>query len=165
MLAEADIELDPRKGTAMNDCYVVGFLFNRSGDMVAMVQKRRPTWQAGYFNGCGGRVKPSETVQQAMVRECREEMGAQTDIADWRVIAIQHFPAGQVFYFASFNDDAFGQVRTLTDEMVRFLPVTRLADFPVVANANYLIPLAIHADAARSGSRLCLPIFLVEGAA
>lgn len=145
--------------------FVVGFLFNKAGSRVAMVQKNRPAWQAGKLNGCGGLIKDGESAGAAMVRECQEEMGAKTRVGDWRLVAVQQFPIGSCHYFSLFDDGAFQQAKTLTDEPVIYVHTDTLAGRNLVANANYLIPLCLHADAAFSGSRLVLPIHLVERSA
>ncbi len=40
-------------------------------------QGTRPLWEF-----VGGKVEPGETKQQALVRECREELGIETAVGD-----------------------------------------------------------------------------------
>lgn len=64
--------------------YVLGFATNAQGD-VLMIEKKRPEWQAGKFNGIGGKIKPhGESSADAMVREFWEETGISSNIFDWR---------------------------------------------------------------------------------
>ena len=53
--------------------YVVGFLF--AEDVVLLVRKLRPSWQAGLLNGIGGHVESGESFDDAMAREFKEETG------------------------------------------------------------------------------------------
>jgi 8-oxo-dGTP diphosphatase len=56
--------------------YVVGFYMGFGDDpLIALIQKKRPKWQEGKFNGIGGHVEETETPFEAMVREFREEAG------------------------------------------------------------------------------------------
>ena len=57
--------------------YVLGFAFTTDG-RVALIQKKRPAWQAGRLNGIGGKVEGTEHSAAAMVREFREETGVDT---------------------------------------------------------------------------------------
>jgi 8-oxo-dGTP diphosphatase len=50
---------------------VVGFLFADSD--VLLVQKMKPDWQKGFWNGVGGKDEDGEEPIDAMVREFREE--------------------------------------------------------------------------------------------
>lgn len=61
---------------AVPKLYVCGFLFHRGA--VLLVEKKAPEWQAGLWNGVGGKVEKDETVQQAIVREFHEETGLET---------------------------------------------------------------------------------------
>jgi mutator protein MutT len=45
----------------------------REGEILLAMKKRR--FGAGKWNGVGGKVEPGETVSQAAVRECQEEIG------------------------------------------------------------------------------------------
>ncbi|HSX15178.1 MAG TPA: 8-oxo-dGTP diphosphatase [Candidatus Saccharimonadales bacterium] len=48
-------------------------LFLRRGNEVLLAMKKRG-FGKGRWNGTGGKVDPGETVEQAMVRECQEEI-------------------------------------------------------------------------------------------
>jgi len=55
--------------------YVMGFIFNETGDKVLLMRKNKPEWQAGRWNGIGGKIKEDEFSLEAMRRECEEETG------------------------------------------------------------------------------------------
>lgn len=48
-------------------------LFLRNGDDILLAMKKRG-FGAGKWNGVGGKLDPGETIEQAMIRECQEEI-------------------------------------------------------------------------------------------
>lgn len=69
----------------MPDDYCLGFnIYNES---VLLVKKNKPKWQAGRFNGIGGKREGSESFLDSMVREFREETGVETKHHEWKKIA------------------------------------------------------------------------------
>lgn len=52
----------------------VTLLFLVRDDEILLAMKKRGFGE-GRWNGCGGKVDPSETVEQAMIRETQEEIG------------------------------------------------------------------------------------------
>lgn len=124
--------------------YAVGFLFSTDG-RVALVRKARPVWQAGRFNGVGGKVEPGETPAAAMRREFWEEAGV--DHAHWDHYASVTFPAGVLWVFrATVADEVLDQVRTCTDEPIEVVAVSDLlaGRFPVIPNLHWLVPLGLY---------------------
>lgn len=53
---------------------VCTLLFLRDSDRILLAMKKRG-FGADRFNGVGGKVEPGETIEQALVRECNEEIG------------------------------------------------------------------------------------------
>ena len=51
--------------------YSLAFLLR--GDEILLAMKKRG-FGAGKLNGAGGKVEPGETIEQAMIRECQEEL-------------------------------------------------------------------------------------------
>lgn len=49
-------------------------LFLRRDSEILLAMKKRGFGE-GCWNGVGGKLEPGETIQQALVRECREEIG------------------------------------------------------------------------------------------
>lgn len=121
----------------LGKAYVVGFLFNENG-AVALIRKVKPVWQAGKLNGIGGKVERDETPLRAMVREFAEETGVV--VAYWRCFAILHH-AGAIIYAYTATCDTCA-LRTMTDEVVMWLPVTRLSSYARMANLDWLVPMA-----------------------
>lgn len=66
--------------------YVVGFAFN--DNHVLLIEKKRPSWQKGSYNGIGGHIEEGETPKAAMVREFEEECGIASMEKDWEQFAI-----------------------------------------------------------------------------
>ena len=53
---------------------VTTLLVLRRGDEILLAMKKRG-FGAGRWNGVGGKLEPGETIEQALVRECQEEIG------------------------------------------------------------------------------------------
>ncbi len=49
-------------------------LLLRRGDEILLAMKKRG-WGMGRWNGVGGKLEAGETIEQALVRECQEEIG------------------------------------------------------------------------------------------
>jgi 8-oxo-dGTP pyrophosphatase MutT (NUDIX family) len=64
--------------------YVLGFAFTPDLSRVVLMRKARPEWQSGLLNGIGGHIEFAEASLVAMVREFREEAGA--NIEQWAPI-------------------------------------------------------------------------------
>jgi len=119
--------------------WVVGFLFN--GGQVALVAKTHPEWQAGKLNGVGGKVEGDETPLDAMRREFMEEAGA--PVEDWREFAVLNVEAGAIHFFCSHGAC---ELKSLTEEIVGWHPLSDLGTLPVIPNLRWLIPLALDAE-------------------
>lgn len=48
-------------------------LFLRRGDHILLAMKKRG-FGSNRYNGVGGKIEPGETIEQALVRECQEEI-------------------------------------------------------------------------------------------
>lgn len=123
--------------------YVVGFLFDR-WNSVALIEKNRPSWQAGKINGIGGKIEPGETHLPAMIREFKEETGV--DFDQWQNIGLLESPRSRIWVFKGVTDSkTLHSVRTVEDERV-FVHNTYAELVPknAVPNLHWLIPFAIN---------------------
>lgn len=125
--------------------YVAGLAFNESRKQVAMVLKNRPGWQAGQFNGIGGKVEEGEDFLDAMVREFDEETGVRIAPEQWTHIGSIHGPDFEVRFYRAVTN-AVLQCRTTTDEEIQLLPVSMLQDYPLVPNASVMLAAATQYD-------------------
>jgi len=67
---------------------VTTLVFLLNGDQVLLAMKKRGHG-AGHWNGAGGKVAPGESIEQAMVRECQEEIGVTP--LEYHQVAINDF--------------------------------------------------------------------------
>lgn len=135
-----DWVLRRRTGEEFKKEYVLGFLFNPRGDIVWLIRKARPEWQAGFFNGIGGKVEVGEVPLHAMVREFAEETGVLLEGADWTPFCIMEGTDFIVHCFKAFNEAV---PQTITDETVASESVWKLNQIPLIPNVNWLVPLAL----------------------
>lgn len=117
--------------------YTLGFLFR--GDKVLLIQKNRPDWQKGKWNGVGGHIEHGETADYAMKREFKEEADA---TPNWEWFCSMVFNKAVVHCFRSFT---VVDVKTMTDERLFWWEVN---DLPknVIPNLNWLIPMALQSE-------------------
>jgi 8-oxo-dGTP pyrophosphatase MutT (NUDIX family) len=151
----------------MKTRYVAGFLFDREGTEVALIEKQRPEWQRGYLNGVGGHIEkktgshicydvpcdqtnfdpcicPWETPAEAMRREFFEETGV--DLDRWKEYVVLSGPRFEVHFFHAYGDE-IEAIDTKTDEQVAQYPVDVIIDPSihrrVITNLRWLIPMAL----------------------
>lgn len=126
----------------MGDCisvYVVGFVFDENRN-VLLIEKKRPKWQAGRWNGIGGHVEPGESAVDAIRRECREEAGLL--VSDWdEVVTLLHRDWVVKFFKAKLPEGQ--EIRQVTDERLGWVADHALGRFPVLDNLRWLVPLCL----------------------
>ena len=141
--------------------YVLGFLFSSGLRNVSLIQKQKPEWQKGRYNGIGGKIEEGEAVPDAMAREFVGESGVWIPPAEWKEFALFHGGDGrrwQVHIFYAVNDK-LNDVRTLTDERVILTSTTVVqGTWNTIGNVPWLVAMAL---AVASGKEGC-PRFNIE---
>lgn len=131
--------------------YVVGFVMDEAAECVALIQKRRPAWQRGKWNGLGGKVEPGETERAAISREVLEEAGIDLPPESWDAVAALNADGVRVaFYFA--RTSLLESMTSRTDEIVDIYRLSELPSLDLVENVPFVIALALH------GSNLAKPV-------
>lgn len=129
--------------------YVNGFMVTGTDGLGInsglFILKQRPTFQAGRWNGIGGKIEPNESPIDAMVREFKEETGLDTDAEDWKPTVILEGHDYLVHFFVSVASFVFLEKATsVTDEPVRIM---NLADLlwrePTLPNMRWVLPLSL----------------------
>jgi mutator protein MutT len=71
-------------------------LLIRSG-YVLMVRRSNTGFKDGSYSTVGGHLEGGETIKQAAIRECQEEIGVTIDPTDLEIIGVTHYgsPAGE----------------------------------------------------------------------
>lgn len=124
--------------------YVAGFAFDETRNTVALVKKKTPDWQRGFFNGIGGKVEPGESPAEAMVREFHEETGVFTECSEWEHSVTLIGPSWEVVFFRSFTSNVMA-VRTMETEEIHLVSVDQMmkGEIPVVPNLRWLVALML----------------------
>lgn len=129
--------------------YVLGFAFNKEKTKVLLIQKNRPAWQAGLFNGIGGKIESFDiSPTAAMVREFVEEVGLTTIPEQWNQYAMLESPNFKVTCFWSVLDN-ITDYTSITDESVYLIDVQELFNIQFkncLDNLIWLIPMAMEAN-------------------
>lgn len=112
--------------------YVLGFAFDQSGHQVLLIHKNRPTFQAGLWNGVGGKIEAGESPLKAMLREFHEETGLAWPAEKWLTAGTFGGNDFTIHVFGAQGD--IHLARSLTDEVVAVHGVSDLSSIPVVSD-------------------------------
>jgi ADP-ribose pyrophosphatase YjhB (NUDIX family) len=68
-----------------------------SADSVLLLRRFNTGFEDGNYGLVGGHLEGGESVTQAAIRECREEVGVEIDQAHLRVVGVAHYdsPTGE----------------------------------------------------------------------
>lgn len=109
----------------MSKLFVVAYVFDEN-ENVLLIKKNRPTWQAGNYNGIGGKIEEGETPLVAMIREMKEE----TDlfIREWFLTEKRIFDNGvELNIFCTYIESSkLKQYKQMTDESLDIFNIHNL---------------------------------------
>lgn len=127
--------------------YVLGFAFDLADNSVALIEKKRPDWQKGHWNGLGGHIEEGESPHAAMVREFLEEANIKTHQAQWRLAGkLFASDAWEVFVFTA-REQLNGRIERAMrfnqrkDERVVMYKEHERKHLPLLPNIEALIAL------------------------
>lgn len=120
--------------------YVLGFMFDKKQYGVLLIEKLHPKWQAGKFNGIGGKIEPGENSFQAMRREFKEETGI--DYFHWMpVVTMSGTDWEVVVYTCKTNEVHY--FKTMEEEQVHYIGLHELNNYDTISNLDWLIPMCL----------------------
>lgn len=120
--------------------YVLGFAFYE--DKVLLIQKQRPLWQKGLYNGIGGHIEAGEKPADAMAREFKEEAGIVLPANGWRQFLILEGIEFKVYCFACYDLFITKSAEQMTDEGIYWFRVGNIK-CPRILNLDWIIPMAL----------------------
>ncbi len=149
---------------------VVGFVFDEDFRHVLLIQKQKPDWQRGFFNGIGGKCKENEPPRLAMARETYEETGMDIEPASWTGFLNLHTggkpetaPDVDVhFFFVSVERCIITAAESKTKEQLLIVPRRSIMDYKTVPNLQWIIPLAANWNEGLLPYRYANPIDVFE---
>ena len=125
--------------------YVCGFMFDKEGMNLALIEKQRgPKHNIGKWNGIGGKIEGGETPIAAMFREFNEEAGIEhTEWKDFLTLQVGEpwDVTAHITFFRCFSDKVFG-VQSMETEEVRVWGYGVQMSGLTVPNLEWIIPMA-----------------------
>lgn len=126
---------------------VVGIAFDEDVTRVLLIEKQRPKWQKGYFNGVGGKVEPGEEPRGAMAREFKEETGLQVNADSWDYVVNYRGLDFEIYFYRVFlPNEMFAAAKTMTDEQVVPTPLAQIPSTRTIYNLQFIIPMVMDAN-------------------
>lgn len=125
--------------------YVCGFVISPNNSLVALIEKQKPKWQKGKWNGIGGKVEPEdESDAHAMTREFYQEAGVYFTANCWtEIVTLRGDDWECVFFY--YKTISVLKCKTMEKERVQVCDANNLPD-NVIYNLRWLIPLAMDDD-------------------
>jgi len=123
--------------------YCLGFMYSAGRGSVLLIEKKRPSWQAGLWNGVGGHIKKGESADEAMVREFEEETGVRYE--NWhlalniKVVGPDVGESAELIVFRAISAEVT-KARSQTDESLFIFNVNDMP-YNVIPNLKLIVPM------------------------
>ncbi|MBN1991403.1 MAG: NUDIX domain-containing protein [Anaerolineae bacterium] len=70
---------------------VVAHVFLVRSDTFLLARRSNTGFEDGNYGPVGGHLEGGESIRQAAIRECREEIGVEIELASLKVIGVTHY--------------------------------------------------------------------------
>lgn len=118
--------------------YSLGFAKSLDDKRVLLLQKVRPAFMAGLYNGVGGHIEEGETPVAAMTRECEEEAGLRIPEEHWVLLDVmtdeQTYEVNVFYAFAEID-----QAHAKTDEPVEVFNLEDVHRLPLAPDCKEIL--------------------------
>jgi len=120
--------------------YVMGFAFGygNESEKLALIEKKKPSFMEGNYNGIGGHVEEGELPIEAMVREFEEETGVDTNTDQWKHTITFLCPRGTIYVYRTRLNLVL--IKSVTNEKINIFSASNLPE-NIMDNLLWLIPL------------------------
>jgi len=122
----------------------IGLVFNKSGELL-IDQRLENSSMGGMWEFPGGKKMPSESIEETIVRELKEEVGISVRVGI-KLLSFEHAYTHKKFHFtAHLCEWTSGQPKPLASQQLLWVSPEKLVDFPFpAANAKIISELHKH---------------------
>lgn len=122
--------------------YVLTFLFTPNLRSVWLIEKNKPEWQKGCLNGIGGKREICESINDAALRELREESGVRGDeIIAFQKVGLMHNDEFKVHFFTGI---CYKKLETMESEEIKEIDTYDILSYKIIDNIPLLIEACKH---------------------
>lgn len=126
--------------------YVLGFAFDPNGERVVLIEKTKPDFLKGKWNGVGGKVEESDPdIYSAMVREFEEETGVHIPKWSEAFFIDNQTNQYQMWVYFTFSENIYN-CKTTTEERVQIVDVKHLDMYKLSYNVQWFISFVLTAS-------------------
>ena len=118
--------------------YALGFVKSLDDKRVLLLQKVRPAFMAGLYNGVGGHIEEGETPVAAMARECEEEADLRIPEQEWLLLDV--LGDGKTYEVSVFYAHAeIEKASARTDEPLQIFDLDEVHRLPLAQDCREIL--------------------------
>lgn len=137
--------------------YVLAFIFDKNRydterAAVLLLKKRKPEWQAGKYNGIGGKIEKGENSGFAAYREWKEETKTELPQSAFKLFGEMTGPDWRVYLYTGESGEL--ELAVNNDEPVRITPIGYLEKLAKKDKCLHNVPFLVELSWAVLNNRI-----------